>query len=139
MSTRSLPNPLRRCRRRRPATRARRGMSLVELLVAVMVLSIALLGLAGMSGTVARQLAGGSRQTAAAMVVQSRIDSLASLSPCTLVVGEGQTRTFTTVSRGVTERWRVIDGDNVIRMIDSVTFSGRKRPLVYESLIPCRN
>ena len=123
----------------RPLVRARRGMSLIELMVAVMVLSIALLGLAGMSGTVSRQLAGGSRQTAAAMVVQSRIDSLSSIAPCTAIVGENQTRTGTTVTRGVTERWRLIDGNNVIRMIDTVTFRGRSRPLVYESLIPCRN
>ena len=123
----------------RPPARARRGMSLIEVMVAVMVLTIAILGLAGMSGTVARQLGGGSRQTAAAMVVQSRIDSLSSIAPCTAIVAEGATKTGTTVTRGVTERWRLIDGNNVIRMIDTVTFSGRKRPLVYESLIPCRN
>lgn len=123
----------------RPLARARRGMSLIEVLVAVMVLTIALLGLAGMSGTVARQLGGGSRQTSAAMIVQSRIDSIASIAPCTALVAEGATRSGTTVTRGVTERWRLIDGNNVIRLIDTVTFSGRKRPLVYESLIPCRN
>ena len=61
-------------------------------MVAVMVLSIALLGLAGMSGAVARQLGNGSRQTAAAMVVQSRLDSLASLSPCTSIVAEGASK-----------------------------------------------
>ena len=127
-------------RRRRPIVRARRGMSLVELLVAVMVLTIALLGLAGMSGTVSRQLGAGSRQTAAAMVVQSRLDSLASIAPCTAIIADGAAPiSGTATTRGVTERWRISDGDNVIRIVDSVTFRGRSRPLVYESLIPCRN
>lgn len=104
-----------------------------------MVLSIALLGLAGMSGTVSRQLGAGSRQTAAAMVVQSRLDSLASLAPCTSIVAEGGSSSGTATTRGVTERWTITDGDNVIRIVDSVTFRGRARTLVYESLIPCRN
>lgn len=122
-----------------PLARERRGFSLIELMVAVMVLSIALLGLAGMSGTVSRQLGNGSLQTAAAMVVQSRLDSLASLSPCTSIVAEGGTKSGTATTRGVTERWRIADGDNVIRIVDTVTFRGRTKPLVYESLIPCRN
>lgn len=123
----------------RPLARERRGFSLIELMVAVMVLSIALLGLAGMSGTVSRQLGNGSLQTAAAMVVQSRLDSLASLSPCTSIVAEGGTKSGTATTRGVTERWSIADGDNVIRIVDTVTFRGRTKPLVYESLIPCRN
>jgi hypothetical protein len=40
---------------------------------------------------------------------------------------------------GVTERWSIEDGDDIKTLTDSVTFSPRTRPLVYRSIIPCRD
>lgn len=114
-------------------------MTLVELIVAMLVLSIGLMGLASISMTVARQLTGSSRQTFAAMVVQSRFDSLASVAPCRSLVANGASRGGTTVTRGVNERWMIRDLANVIQITDTVTFRGRTRPLTYTSLIPCRD
>lgn len=126
-------------RRRRPATGDRRGVTLVELIVALLVLSIGLMSLASVSGTVARQLAGGNQQTVAAMVVQSRFDSLASVAPCRSIVANGASRGGTAVTRGVSERWQIRDLANVIQITDTISFRGRARPLTYTSLIPCRD
>jgi Tfp pilus assembly protein PilV len=131
----SAPLPRGVARRRRE----RRGVTRLALLVALFVLGVALLGLAGASVSVTRQLAGGGRQTLAATLAQSRLDSLSSIAPCSNIVGSGATRTGTLTTRGVRESWVVRDGNNVIHVTDTVTFAGRTRPLVYESILVCRN
>jgi hypothetical protein len=40
--------------------------------------------------------------------------------------------------RGVREAWVVTDGWNVKRLADTLTVPGRATPLVYVSVIPCR-
>jgi prepilin-type N-terminal cleavage/methylation domain-containing protein len=57
------------------------GFTLVEVLMAVMLLAVGLLALAGLGATALRTVRGGSTQTVAAAVAQSRFDSLASV-PC---------------------------------------------------------
>jgi len=114
-------------------------MTLVELMVALFVLGVALLALAGFSAQVTRQLAGGGRQTVAATIVQSRLDSLSSIAPCTTVVPAGGVVTGSRTTRGVRESWVIRDGNNVIYVTDTVTFRGRTQPLVYQSILVCRN
>lgn len=121
------------------AARGRAGMTLVELMVALFVLGVALLALAGFSVQVTRQLAGGGRQSLAATIVQSRLDSLSSITNCNSIVGAGLTVTGTRTTRGVREAWVLRDGNNVIFVTDTVTFRGRTRPLVYQSIVVCRN
>jgi len=132
-----------RASRRRVAAaahpRGRRGVTLIELMVAMIVLSVALLGLAGVSGAVTRQLAGGGLQTLAATMAQSRLDSLSSIAPCTSIVAAGGTVTGNNTYRRVRESWVIRDGNNVIYVTDTVTFPGRRNPLVYQSILVCRN
>lgn len=120
-----------------PRPRGRRGVTLIELMVAMIVLSVALLGLAGVSGAVTRQLAGGGLQTLAATMAQSRLDSLSSIHPCSEILASPLTGSNT--YRGVRESWVIVDGNNVIYVTDTVTFRGRTQPLVYQSVIVCRN
>ena len=119
--------------------RNRDGMTLVELMVALFVLGVALLALAGFSTQVTRQLAAGGRQTVAATIVQSRLDSLSSIAPCGSIVAAGATITGTRTTRGVREAWVIRDGNNVIYVTDTVSFKGRVNPLVYHSILVCRN
>jgi Tfp pilus assembly protein PilV len=112
-------------------------MSLVELIVAILLLSVGLMGLSGLSLTVTTQYKNAGRQAFAAAVVQSRLDSLSSIGCANLAVSGTQTGVAT--SRGVTERWSVSDGNDVKTIIDTVSFAGRRRPLVYTSVIPCRD
>ena len=117
--------------------RQRTGMSLVELLVAMVLLGVGLLGLAMLSVRVSAQQRGAASQQMAALVVQSRFDSLASISCLSLAAYGTQTGSATT--RGITERWSVADGNDIKIITDTVTFAARKRPLAYVSVIPCRD
>lgn len=126
-----------RPKRSASAVKSRDGMSLIELMVAIVILGVGMLGMAGISLTVTKQFSSASRQADAAMIVQSRMDSLASIS-CQTLAPSG-TQSGTTVTRGITEKWRVTDGNDVKNVIDSVSFAGRKKVLVYTSILPCRD
>lgn len=118
-------------------TRPRRGMTIVELMVAILVLSVGLLGLAGFSFTMTKQFQSSGLQGTAALVVQSRLDSVASIRCVNLAPSGPQTGTAVTL--GVTEKWVITDGNDIKTIFDTVTFAGRKNPLVYKYIIPCRD
>ncbi len=115
----------------------RTGMSLVELLVAIVLLGVGLLGLAMLSVRVSAQQRGAASQQMAALVVQSRFDSLASIS-CLALAPSG-TQSGTSIMRGITERWSITDGNDIKTITDTVTFAARKKALAYVSVIPCRD
>jgi type IV pilus assembly protein PilV len=127
----------RRYRTRRPAPRKREGMTIIEVIVAMMILTFGLLGMAGFSLTVTKQFKASTKQEAAALMVQSRIDSVASIR-CQALAPSGP-QTGTLVNLGVTENWVISDGNDIKILTDTVTFSPRTRPLVYRSIIPCRD
>ena len=127
----------RRYRTRRPAPRKREGMTIIEVIVAMMILTFGLLGMAGFSLTVTKQFKASTKQEAAALMVQSRIDSVASIR-CQALAPSGP-QTGTMVNLGVTEKWVIEDGNDIKVLTDTVTFSPRTRPLVYRSIIPCRD
>lgn len=120
----------------RPA-QARRGLTLIEVMVAIMLLSFALLGMAGFSITVGRQYRSSGQQQTAALLVQSRLDSLASIN-CALLAPSG-TQTGTAMTMGIREKWVIEDGNDIKSISDTVRIPGRNNPLVYRSIIPCRD
>jgi prepilin-type N-terminal cleavage/methylation domain-containing protein len=81
-----------------PAARVRRGLTLIEMMVAVVMLSIGLLGLASTSGYVVRQVGGGAKQSTVAQAIANRIDKLRSL-------GCDQIQSGSNTARGVSESW----------------------------------
>lgn len=121
---------------RRRATGPRTGFTLVELVAAVLLLTVGLLAIAGLGIAAAKTTRRGAVQTLASAVAQSRFDSLSSL-PCNTLAASGPT-TGSATTRDVVERWRVVDGYNVKRLTDSITVPGRAGALVYQSVIPCR-
>ena len=85
----------------RRARRARRsGFTVMELIVAIVILSIGLLGLAATSGIVMRLIGGGSHQTVAANVALARFEQLRALS-CGRMTGGSA------INRNVREVWSV--------------------------------
>jgi prepilin-type N-terminal cleavage/methylation domain-containing protein len=85
----------------RRAPRARRsGFTIMELIVAIVILSIGLLGLAATSGIVMRLIGGGTHQTVAANVALARFEQLRSLS-C------GRMTSGSAINRNVQEAWSV--------------------------------
>ena len=108
-------------------------MTLIELIVAMLVLSVGLLGTLTVAVSVLRQQRGGMQQTVAAGIAQARLDSLTSIG-CAALTTLGGSAT----QRGVTETWTVTDGRNVKFIDISITVPGRKTPVLYETVIPCR-
>jgi Tfp pilus assembly protein PilV len=124
-------------RRRRGLARNRKGLSIIEVIIAMIVLTFGLLGMAGFSMTLTRQFKASTKQETAALLVQSRIDSVASIRCQALAPSGNQTGSQTVL--GVTEKWVIADGNDIKVLTDTVTFTPRVRPLVYRSIIPCRD
>jgi type IV pilus assembly protein PilV len=123
--------------RRAAPRRPRRGFTLVEVIAAIMLLSIGLLAIAGLGVVAAKTTRRGASQTLASAMAQSRFDSLASVPCAALAPGATPTKGVSTV-RGIRESWVVVDDWNVKRLSDTLTVPGRTTPLVYLSVIPCR-
>ena len=122
-----------RTRKTRRPTGSRKGFTLVELLVALMVFAVGMLGLAATAGSVTRMMGGARRQTIAATVAQSRLERIRS-SPCaSLVSGSDTVRgvisiwTITAVSRGV----------NVSETVRYPTSRGGMRSKTYTTALSC--
>ncbi len=115
--------------------RARRGITIVEILVAVLLMSVGLVGAMGSAGAVASSMGGGIRQTVAAGLAQARLDSLASLSCAQLVDGLSGYAT----TRGVQEFWTVTDGRNIKTLSVTLTIPKKTQKPVYSTVIPCRD
>lgn len=126
----------RACRNRSTATRTRRGMTLVELLMSMMMLVVAVGGLVGSSAAVAKQMGNGMSQTVAAGVAQARLDSLTSLSCTELEAGAAE---GSSTLRGVSETWRVTDGRNIKTIDVAIQLAQRTAPLSYRMIVPCRD
>ena len=78
----------------------RAGFTIVELIVAMLMLTIGLLGLAGVGAVVLKQMKGGTYQTIAASIAQSRFEQLEG-DPCASIISGAAT------VRGMSETWTV--------------------------------
>lgn len=131
----------------------RKGVTLVELIVAVTILMFGLLTIVGISSGVARSLGEARSDALAAMAAQSRFEWLASLECdinsngiATGLVGISTGTPVETTNRGITERYKVVMssgvvGNNVLILYDSVSWKTRRttRRQGFQTLIPCRN
>ena len=121
--------------------RPRGGFTLVEVLMALTLLAVGLLALAGLGATALRTVHGGSTQTVAAAVAQSRFDSLASV-PCDSIAAAAGSAVVsgTASTRGIVERWsaqRVANG-NMVRVTNALRVPGRRREYRYLGMRACR-
>ena len=112
-----------------------RGYTVIELLVATMVLAVGVLGLAATAVAVARLTGGGMRQTIAAVISRSRFELLRS-------GGCARVSSGSAITRGVHESWTVrARGARVFEVTDSVRFvasSARgEETQTFRSLVRC--
>jgi len=82
----------------------RRGFSLVEVMISVVVLTVGILALAGTSGAITRMISQGGQLAASALAVEGRIDILRA-TPCASLAGGSATQgqyalTWTVASSG---------------------------------------
>ena len=103
-------------------------------MVAVIVMGVGLLGLAGTASYVAMQIGGGQERTVAASVAQQVYDSLAARRCDLLAAGSDSIRQ-------VRVWWDVIDSGAVIYVRQSVRFKTRRgyKTTSYSSMLACRN
>ena len=134
--TGSAQSRSRRRTRRAGHLQARGGFTIVEIIVAIMVLSIGVLGLAATAAVVQKQMASGERQAAAAAIAQSRFDRLTSIN-CNSPNLVGGTQSWR--NGHVKETWTVTDGNNTKLIQETIQMTGYKNDLVYTTFIPCRN
>lgn len=109
-----------------------KGFTLLEVIVAMMVLSVGVLGMASTTLALSRQIAGTRQQTLAAMLAQSRFERLRSV-PCAAVSAGSES------NRGITETWARRDTTRAIIVTDTVrwTVRGVARTQVFRSMSPC--
>ena len=110
----------------------RQGFSLIELMVAIMVLTVALLGLAASSAVATQMIGAGGRHTLAASVAQSRFEMLRRGSCQALAGGSSYTR-------GVSESWQVDSIRTSAFITARVTYHTRRGPRTqtFRSVRPC--
>ena len=119
-------------RRRRRLTPARRGFTVIEMIIAIMVMSIGIMGLAGTARYVAMQMGNGSTQTVAATFATKISDSL-SARRCAAIVGGSATK------RGVTITWTVADSSRTKWVTEQVQYKTKSGPKTvnYLTVIQC--
>jgi Tfp pilus assembly protein PilV len=119
----------------RPVPHAPAGFTIVEVLVAIMLLATGLLAIAGLAAAAHKATYNGGTQTVAAAIVQSRLDLINSL-PCAAIANQSGTAT----SRGITERWQTVQipNSNMLTVRDTLIVRGRTRVFAYETVRACR-
>jgi Tfp pilus assembly protein PilV len=102
-----------------PSRRERRGATLVELLIALLLFDMSILSLVAMSAVSVQRLAEAGRRNRAAVAATSRLEQLASR-PCNSTTSGAEV-----LERGVTERWLstpIVGGQE---LLDSVRIDAR--------------
>jgi type IV pilus modification protein PilV len=114
------------------APNAERGFTIVELLVAVMILSIGLLSMAGTSAVMMEMLAASQTRTLAASVAQSRFERIRATACASRASGSA-------VTRGTSESWTINHLARADEVTVTITFQAnhRVRSTSFESYLPC--
>lgn len=126
-----------RRRLRSGSASARDGFTIIELVVAIMIMVVGVLGLAGTAAMVSRMVGGAGQQTVAANVAASRFEKLRSV-PCTQIVGG------TATTRHMSEKWsaQANPSSTLLWVVtDTVTYNaghGRTPRLAFKSYIRCQ-
>lgn len=104
--------------------RNEKGFTIVEVLIAVIMLTIGVLALASSSGGTTRMLSFGQRKTDASAIAQSVLDSLryraaATTPKCTALVSGSQA---TSPKRGFTTSWTVATSGDLRNIVVNVAY-----------------
>ena len=116
-----------------PRSPRRGGFTLVEVMVAMLIFTIGLLGLATTSAVVIRQMGDAGRMSVAAAVAQARMEKLR-VAPCATAI---TSRTDTT--RGVITTYSLTTQTRSSRIDVTVKYNTRSgaRTQSYRSTVPC--
>lgn len=110
----------------------RRGFTVIELVVTIVVLTVGLLAMAANSAVIGRQMRGARVMNEAAATAQARFEVLRA-SPCAALSGGSAT-----VGQ-VSEVWTTANATRVVIVTDTVKFTTRygQQAYAYRTSIPC--
>jgi prepilin-type N-terminal cleavage/methylation domain-containing protein len=117
---------------KRPQGRARRGFTIIELVVAMVILTMGLLAMAANSAVIGRQVRTSHKMTQASNLAQARFETLRS-AQCTTLTGGNQT------VGEIVEIWTRTNGTRVVEVTDTVKFNtpNGQQVYAYRTSIPC--
>ena len=117
----------------------RRGFTLVEVMVAIVILSIGILGLAATAGVVVRQMTGAVHQSVASTIAYSRMERIRAGNCVAMKDSSGPAAGV--VTRNVTEFWKITGtpGSHMLLVSDSIVYMvrGQKKWQKFNSEYPC--
>lgn len=116
----------------RAALQARRGFTLAELLVALMIFSVGALAMVATSANVMTLMSSSKNRNLAATVAEARFERMRS-QPCTAHTTDSAT------NRGVAESWQTVSlarADDVTVRVRFVA-NHRQKSAVYRTFLPC--
>jgi len=120
---------------RRAVLQSRGGFTIIELVVAIIIMTVGVLALATGSAGVAKQMRAGNQVALASVVAQARLETIRSLGCISLANGTASTR-------GMTEKWAITWLSSRSRVVtESVTYVPRakvSRTLAMRSVVPCQ-
>lgn len=115
------------------AARARKGFTLIELMVAMIVFTIGVLAMMSSAGSVMTMMGGSQRRTVAATVAEARFERLRAQSCAQHTAG-------TTTTQGVRETWQIVPltlADDVTVVVTYPAAGGRIVTQTYRTFVPC--
>jgi prepilin-type N-terminal cleavage/methylation domain-containing protein len=116
------------------ALKSRGGFTIIELVVAIIIMTVGVLAIATSSAGVAKQMRAGNQSALASVIAQSRLETIRSLGCSSLSDGSAATR-------GMTEKWNIVWLSTRTRVVtESVTYVPRAkvtRTLALRSVVPC--
>lgn len=117
------------------APRGRAGFTIVEVIAAVLILTVGVLGLASAAATVTRMMGNAEIQSDAAAIAAARFETLRA-TRCPVVSGSA-------TGAGISERWAVSQLGNasfrMYQVTDTVQYRNRRgvRTQAYQSVVQC--
>jgi Tfp pilus assembly protein PilV len=105
-------------------------VSLIEVLIACVLLTVAVLGIVGAATGISKQAGNSRRQIQAAGMAQKRLDSLRSL-PC------GSMTSGSVTKQGITQTWTISGSGNTRNIVLQQTLPRLTNPQTYRALVPC--
>ncbi len=118
--------------------RARRGFTIVELLVAIIIISVGLLALASGSAATLREMELAQQQSNASMIAQSRLERLRATACASIASGS------TSVAPAYTDKWAVssFNGSSTFHIVaETVSYKDRRgstKKFGVGSVMPCQ-
>lgn len=119
----------------------RRGFTIIEVLVAVIVLSVGVLALASTAALTGRQIGEGGARSRAATLALSRFEVVAARAAagCNAIVPVGGSVARDSTLRGIRERWTITRPANngTVVVVDTITLPRVAGTLNFRSVVRC--